>query len=81
MEIREKLAASNPAAYSPELAGSLAILARFSATNNNYSDAITTIQRAIELITPYAITGSTSGDWLEGMKNNLARYQAINRDE
>jgi len=34
------------------------------------------VQRAIELISSEAIDGTTYGDWLEIMKNNLARYQA-----
>jgi len=73
--IHEKLAADNFAAHRPELASSLAILADFHADDDHYNDAISTVQRAIELIEPYAIDGSTHSDWLEIMKNNLARYQ------
>ena len=73
--IHEKLATDNFAAYRPELASSLAILADFHADDDHCNDAISTVRRAIELIKPYAIDGSAYGDWLEIMKNNLARYQ------
>ncbi len=39
-------------------------------------EAITTVQRAIELITPFAINGTTYRDWLTVMKSDLARYLA-----
>ena len=74
--INEQLSAGNAAAYGPDLANSLNTLSTFYANDDNYSDAISTVRRAIELIRSEAIDGTTYGDWLEEMKNNLARYQA-----
>jgi len=58
------------------LANSLNTLSDFYADDDNYNDAIDMVQRAIELISPEAIDGTTHGDWLAIMKNNLACYQA-----
>ena len=74
--IREKLAAENVAAYAPDLAGSLAVLANRLQERGDIEEAITTVQRAIELITPFAINGTTYRDWLTVMESNLARYLA-----
>ena len=77
VEIDDKLAAENFAAYAPDLAGSLAILAIRLEERGEMSEAITTVERAIVLITPFAIDGTTYADWLAVMKNNLARYQTV----
>jgi len=76
VDIYEQLSADNVAAYGSGLAVSLNTLSTFYANDDNYSDAISMVRRAIELIRSEAIDGTTYGDWLEDMKNNLARYQA-----
>jgi hypothetical protein len=72
VQIREELARQTPAVYDPELAGSLAILAGLSPS----SAAITHLQRALTLITPYALPGTTYEQWREGMEQTLQARQA-----
>ena len=55
---------------------SLNTLANRLQEHGDMEEAITTVQRAIELITPFAIDGTTYGDWLAMMKSDLARYLA-----
>jgi hypothetical protein len=72
VQIRADLARHTPAMYEPELAGSLAILARLVPT----LAAITHLQRALTLITPYALPGTTYEQWRQGIEQDLQTCQA-----
>jgi len=82
VDIYEQLSADNVAAYGPDLVDGLEILSVFysnasnAANDANFSNAISTLRRAIELLSSEAIDGTIYGYRLEGMKNRLARYQS-----
>ena len=77
MEIREGLAKENPAVFEPKLAGSLALLADYWVQRGKVTEARENVQRATQLILPYAIEGTTYADWLIAMKQDLVKYQAL----
>ncbi len=75
VEIREYLANDNPGVFEPVLANSLANLADFQAEEGNAEQAVEIVQRAIRLMTPYALKGTKYAEWQAGMERNLTKYR------
>ena len=64
VSIHEDLADQTPAVYAPQLAGSLGNLAHSLPAH----EAIPHLQRALRLITPYALPGTTYEKWQQMME-------------
>ena len=72
VSIHEDLADQTPAVYAPQLAGSLGNLAHSLPAH----EAIPHLQRALRLITPYALPGTTYEKWQQMMEKELQARQA-----
>ncbi len=81
VEIYERLAQENFAAWGPDLAMSLNNLSNILAESGDRKDALAAIRRALEIIEPFATPGTTYAEWFETMKRNLVKREAeeVNR--
>ncbi len=76
VDIHERLAEREPAAYEPALALSLNNLSTDLSATGDRDGALAASERAIPLITPYARPGTVYADWLAVMQDSRRQRNA-----